>query len=77
MRIFNICLFVFATIAVPAKMMAADAKVSGESSFKGASAELGEKKIEEAKIEYEKIVEDAKSKASDVINMAQQQSQSN
>ena len=39
-----------------------------------ASAELGEKKIEEAKIEYEKIVEDAKSKASDVINMAQQQS---
>ena len=39
-----------------------------------ASAELGEKKIEEAKIEYEKIVEDAKSKASDVINMSQQQS---
>ena len=39
-----------------------------------ASAELGEKKIEEAKIEYEKIVEDAKSKASDVIYMAQQQS---
>ena len=39
-----------------------------------ASAELGEKKIEEAKIEYEKIVEDDKSKASDVINMAQQQS---
>ena len=39
-----------------------------------ASAELGEKKVEEAKIEYEKIVEDAKSKASDVINIAQQQS---
>ena len=37
MRIFNVCLFVLATIAVPAKMMAADAKVSGENSFNGAS----------------------------------------
>jgi F-type H+-transporting ATPase subunit b len=39
-----------------------------------ASAELGEKKIEEANIEYNKIVDDAKQKASDVIAMAQQQS---
>ena len=39
-----------------------------------ASAELGEKKIEEANIEYNKIVEEAKQKASDVISMAQQQS---
>lgn len=39
-----------------------------------ASAELGEKRIEEANIEYNKIVEEAKQKASDVINMAQQQS---
>ena len=34
-----------------------------------ASAELGEKKIEEAKIEYEKIVEDAKSKALSLIHI--------
>ena len=39
-----------------------------------ASAELGEKKIEEANIEYNKIIDDAKQKASDVIAMAQQQS---
>ena len=39
-----------------------------------ASAELGEKKIEEANIEYNKIIDDAKQKASDVISMAQQQS---
>ena len=39
-----------------------------------ASAELGEKRIEEANIEYNKIVEEAKQKASDVISMAQQQS---
>ncbi len=39
-----------------------------------ASAELGEKKIEEANTEYKRIVEDAKSKASEVIGMAQQQS---
>ena len=39
-----------------------------------ASAELGEKRIEEANIEYKKIVDDAKLKASDVIAMAQQQS---
>ena len=39
-----------------------------------ASAELGEKRIEEANIEYKKIVVDAKQKASDVIAMAQQQS---
>jgi F-type H+-transporting ATPase subunit b len=39
-----------------------------------ASAELGEKKIEEANIAYNKIVDDAKQKASDVIAMAQQQS---
>ena len=39
-----------------------------------ASAELGEKRIEEANIEYKKIVDDAKQKASDVISMAQQQS---
>jgi len=39
-----------------------------------ASAELGEKRIEEANIEYKKIVGDAKQKASDVIAMAQQQS---
>ena len=39
-----------------------------------ASAELGEKKIEEANVEYNKIVEEAKQKASDVISMAQQQS---
>ena len=39
-----------------------------------ASAELGEKRIEEANIEYKKIVNDAKQKASDVIAMAQQQS---
>ena len=38
------------------------------------SAELGEKKIEEANIEYNKIIDDAKQKASDVIAMAQQQS---
>ena len=37
MRIFNIFLFVFATIAVPAKTMAADEKVSGENSFKSES----------------------------------------
>ena len=39
-----------------------------------ASAELGEKKIEEANIEYNKIIDDAKQKASDVISIAQQQS---
>ena len=39
-----------------------------------ASAELGEKRIEEANIEYKKIIDDAKLKASDVIAMAQQQS---
>jgi len=39
-----------------------------------ASAELGERKIEEANIEYNKIIDDAKQKASDVIAMAQQQS---
>ena len=39
-----------------------------------ASAELGEKKIEEANIEYNKIVDEAKLKASEVITMAQQQS---
>ena len=39
-----------------------------------ASAELGEKKIEEANVEYNKIVDEAKQKASDVISMAQQQS---
>jgi len=39
-----------------------------------ASAELGQKKIESAKSEYIKIVEEAKVKAADVINMAQQQS---
>ena len=38
-----------------------------------ASAELGEKRIEEENIEYNKIVEEAKQKASDVISMAQQQ----
>ena len=40
-----------------------------------ASAELGEKRIEEANIEYNQIVEGAKQKASDVISMAQQQSE--
>ena len=39
-----------------------------------ASAELGEKRIEEANIEYKKIVDEAKQKASDVITLAQQQS---
>ena len=39
-----------------------------------ASAELGEKRIEEANIDYKKIIDDAKLKASDVIAMAQQQS---
>ena len=39
-----------------------------------ASAELGQKKIESAKSEYIKIVEEAKVKAADVINLAQQQS---
>ena len=39
-----------------------------------ASAARGEKKIEEANIEYNKIIDDAKQKASDVISMAQQQS---
>ena len=37
-------------------------------------AELGEKRIEEANIEYKKIVDEAKQKASDVIALAQQQS---
>ena len=39
-----------------------------------ASAELGEKRIDEANIEYNRIVDEAKSKASDVITMANQQS---
>ena len=39
-----------------------------------ASAELGEKRIDEANIEYSRIVDEAKNKASDVITMANQQS---
>ncbi len=39
-----------------------------------ASAELGQKKIESAKNEYIRIVQEAKVKAADVINLAQQQS---
>tara|TARA_Y100000590_G_scaffold109050_1_gene124324 strand:- start:139789 stop:140259 length:471 start_codon:yes stop_codon:yes gene_type:complete len=39
-----------------------------------ASAELGKKKMEEAASEYEKTLKDAKNKASDVLNQAQQQS---
>ena len=39
-----------------------------------ASAELGEKRIDEANVEYSRIVDEAKSKASDVITMANQQS---
>ncbi|MDG2159103.1 MAG: F0F1 ATP synthase subunit B [Gammaproteobacteria bacterium] len=39
-----------------------------------ASAELGEKRIDEANIEYSRIVDEAKVKATDVITMANQQS---
>ena len=39
-----------------------------------ASAELGEKRIEEANIEYNKIVDDAIHNVSDEISMSQQQS---
>ena len=40
------------------------------------SAELGQKKMEQADIDYQKIVSDAKKKASEVIDQAQQQSNS-
>ena len=40
------------------------------------SAELGQKKMEQAKTDYEKIIGDAKGKASDVINQAHQKSNS-
>ena len=40
------------------------------------SAELGQKKMDQAKVEYKKIVGNAKSKATEVLNNAQQQSNS-